>query len=622
MTSQDVVSGPARGFLSYAVDPRGQSWPVALISVALYVPLSVAIIRSQADPGSSVAVSLGALLAYAFQWLLLAGARRTFLRQPWSGRHPRTTVLAIVVVILIAGLLVSAVAGLSRSSLLSGLDAAAGPVEWLGRSAIFLVVTSIWAAFADYRTGLAAARALTEQLEREREFGVARVEGQRREVIGTISEWFEDAVGTDTTGGRVDLTALARERLRPLSHELAMASPPYAVERPAVPRPAPWREVADEITRHPIIQPVVMALVVTVLFALSTVTQVDTVPEGSLSTSVDAAGSTVSVSVDLTSLLWNLGYLIGIFLVTLLAGVVATRVLRSRLPHLPLGRRSILLVVTLMVMAAVVELAIVLSYYTPGFAAEQHTGVGGNLAVTASIFVIALVILSTRVVAQLFTSITRTEEQLADQLAWEIARANETLAQERRHLATVLHGPVQSGVIAAGMTFQQDLADGVSADRAWASATDRLDAIVQSLDAGPSTERSLDEELSELQDTWAGLCTINAEIPEHVEQVLAADWVGAATVSDLIIEAVGNAAMHGRARTVQVSLRDTDDFLLHLSVIDDGVPEEGSGSPGLGSSTLDQVAVRWHREVTPSGTTLDVWLPLLATQELAVSARG
>lgn len=602
-----------QGFLFWATDARGQSWQVALISLACYIPLSLAIQPNLTIVPSVLPVVLGAVAAYAVQWLLLALARVTIIRPTASRPHAFLTALVIIAAITAAGVIVTGVANAFSSPTIRALSAAEGPAAWLGRSVIFLIVTSIWSAFAEYRAGFAKTRALTEQLTRERQAGIDRVQQHRDEVVGTISRYFADAITSTSTGNQEDITILARERLRPLSHELALTAPPYEVQRPEPAKPAPWRAVIDEVTRRPVIRPLLMAAVVTFLFATSTITPVTTPPEGATATSV---GSTVSVSVDLESLLWSLGYLVGIFIATWVIGIVIARSTRDRLPGMTLGRRLVTLAAALLAMAIVVQLVIQISYVTPGFSASAQAGPIWNVVFTFSIFVIALLILSARLVAELFVNVTESERDLNNQLAWEIARANETLAQERRHLASALHGPVQSAAIATGMTLNEDIKQGTPIDEAWNKARERLTDIVRSLEDGPSTQRSLEDELRELQGTWDGLCTIETDIPATLEPHLSTDWIGTATICDLLVEAVGNAAMHGRARNVSIRMRETDDALIHLSVNDDGTPSEQAfpdhtSTPGLGSITLDQVAVRWHRDMTPSGTTLDIWLPRL-----------
>lgn len=68
--------------------------------------------------------------------------------------------------------------------------------------------------------------------------------------------------------------------------------------------------------------------------------------------------------------------------------------------------------------------------------------------------------------------------------------------------------------------------------------------------------------------------------------------------------------------TVSIRMRETQDSLIDLSVYDDGTQIERASSgqrstSGLGTITLDQVAVRWARDTTAAGTMLDVWLPRL-----------
>lgn len=599
-----------RSFSSYCTDERSTSPLVSLLVTVSYAVLALAVALST-DPGTSLlGVALGGAAAALIQWPLLRGAQRLALGRTWFRHHTVISMVIVVIVVMVSGALVMAATAARGNDVLAAMNSSESVLMWLGRAAILLFVTAGWSALDDFRTGLTHLQEIQEQLIGAKKEGVRRVVDQRREVIDQILAMLKHVLIDESEAQRPELLTLARDGIRPLSHELASELPVFEPERPGALTRTPWRRLVDEVTSRPLISPLLMAVTVTVMFIARTVSPAATPPENAAAATLGSSG--VAVSVDVASLLGSLIYLLAVFLATWVAGIVAVRVTGSRLPALPTGRRLVLIVVTLVVMGIVVQIVVSLSAVVPGVGSDGQSTFLRDLLVTIPILVIALLILVIRSVAELFTAVTRKAEDANRDLAWEVARVNETLLQERRFLATAVHGPVQSAVASAGLALGQLVADGVRADRAWAQARERIASVVAGLADGPPRTRDLLHELQEVSGTWAGVCDVRVEIDDEAATLLALDWVCAGTVSDLVTEAVANAAMHGRAEHVDVRIRQQEDAVLAVLVRDDGVAEPSSASAGLGSQLLDEVAIAWSRTLTPQGSTVEVLLPTAA----------
>ncbi len=198
----------AKRSLTLAVDPRAVSWQVMVASAITLLLFGDAL-------GFAV---------IAITWPLLALAHRSVLRLPFARRHPSIGILVTFGSVAVASwVTTTAVAG--EQSVL----------RLLPRTGAVLLLTAAWASIDDYRRGLAEERALQAALARARSAGAQRVQAQRDDVISQVSGMLEATLADvdDTMAASGRLRELARERIRPLSHELARALPPYEPERPS-----------------------------------------------------------------------------------------------------------------------------------------------------------------------------------------------------------------------------------------------------------------------------------------------------------------------------------------------------------------------------------------------------
>lgn len=574
----------AKRFLTFAVDRRATSWQVMLPTAIVFFVLGF----------------VSGAIAAALLWLLLAAAHRTVLRTVFAQRHPMMGVLVTFTLTALASW---------RADLVTGRTPFVG--GWFTRTAFVMLVTAVWSSLDDYRRGLAEERALRAALAATRSDGAHRVQKQRDDVVRRVAEMLDETLDDidDTLAASGHLRSLARERIRPLSHELAKALPAYEPVRAAAPVATPWRAVAMNILGVPVIRPFAMAALVTFMFVLATTTIVtgspDVVTTG-VDQPIDSTG--LGVSVDLAGMLWSLFFLALIFVSTWLVGIIAVRSTRRLLPTLSLVGRVAAVLLEVLLMAFVVQVIIELAYIAPG-ATTEIDHVADRLLVGLPIFVIAFLILLVRTVTGLFTSVQRRERDLTAELAWESARAHETLAQERQFLATAIHGPLQSTVAAAAMGLEEARRLGEDPAQAWTRAEAQLVAAVRALADGPPERRDLAREIAAMTNTWAGLCEVEIDIQDSLQEALSRDWVSAGTVSDLLSEAIANAVMHGEATRIRIGVAAGEGSTLQMVVVNDGHGPEPDADQGLGSRQLDEMSIRWWREATDDETRLEVVLP-------------
>jgi len=597
VASLPADKGGWRTFLALATDPWMLSAPALALTSLTYLVLAA---WSALSNGSSL---LGALVttvvALLLQVVLLWGAFRAFLARDWWNRHLLTRSALVVFIVLVSS---ASSRGFVRSVGEEELARAESAGMWFQRAAALLVITAGWTALDSYRRSLVREGELQEQLRESRAVAVQTVEQQRRDVIERIREMLDEALQEPATFNQRSLDRV-RERIRTLSHELQGAAPSYQPRMPESLSTPGWRVVAQSVLSRPIIQPLLMAITVTVFFFAQTVsTDVDSV------SSVPTDGEGLQVSVDLGSFAVSVTYLLVVFLVTLVCSVLAVRLTRPRLPRLPLGARAVWVLVTPILLAVVVQIVIEVAYVVPGLSGNLDGDLTARLLLTIPIFLVAALIVVIRAVGGLFTVAQVNQHELTEQLQWQVARANETLVQERRHLSLQVHGPLQSTVASVSLALQESgLEPGSGASEA--KARDKITEMIDRLALGPIEQRSLADEIGLLRSTWAGVCDIEVDADQQVLDAIDADWISAGTVADVLIEAVANAAVHGSASRVRITMTLLNARTVLVEVENNGALVSHESVGGLGSKMLDDVSVAWQLDDTDEGIVLRVWLP-------------
>ena len=191
---------------------------------------------------------------------------------------------------------------------------------------------------------------------------------------------------------------------------------------------------------------------------------------------------------------------------------------------------------------------------------------------------------------------------VSDQLTWQVARLRQMQWAYQRRAARALHGPVQAMMEAAA----HQLSAGGDQRAILAGLRDELGSVLDP-EQQDSSPVPWTEALMRIEATWQGVCQVEISCGDTTADAIDRDSVGAEIVTEVISEAVSNAVRHGKARVVTVEMWIHDD-LLHLKLSNDGQPPKGM-TPGLGSRLLDDCTVTWSRTSREGVTTLIAELP-------------
>ncbi|CAB4557365.1 unannotated protein [freshwater metagenome] len=179
----------------------------------------------------------------------------------------------------------------------------------------------------------------------------------------------------------------------------------------------------------------------------------------------------------------------------------------------------------------------------------------------------------------------------------DLAIMNSQLRQEvwlnRRRIASILHGSVQSALYASAIRLAKT--DTPSPEEVAAVQAD-ISAAIKKLESTEGAE-NFAEVLEQIKTVWDGALEI--ELPSigvEIQEKLDANPVASACAAEVVREAVSNAAKHGKAEHVVIALEQTGPNLLGITVTNDGQPLPAEIEAGYGSSILDEVAFSWQLE--------------------------
>ena len=196
--------------------------------------------------------------------------------------------------------------------------------------------------------------------------------------------------------------------------------------------------------------------------------------------------------------------------------------------------------------------------------------------------------------------VARTFQSDIDRERVESVAASRQVAQLARESARVLHGTVQTRLIACAVAIEH--AADTSDVEAFQSALHEAHAVLtEPTRSGAPTDLTLEEEVARKISLWAGLCAIDVTIAPHLCDVsgrLARD------VGRVVEEGLSNAVRHGAASQIAVSVQPSD---VGVDVV---IEDDGTGpsnvTPGLGSALLDGVSDQWALTRGTTGARLQV----------------
>jgi len=190
----------------------------------------------------------------------------------------------------------------------------------------------------------------------------------------------------------------------------------------------------------------------------------------------------------------------------------------------------------------------------------------------------------------------------------------------RRHVARIMHGPIQGRLSAIRLKLH--VLSETSPDAEMALDEDDV-AVVLALLEQISTEienlgnqnsipekASLADALQALARKWRGIMHVFSDIPIDVQVLLANQNILTQKLVAACSEAITNASRHGYATQVCLTFScNLDRKVIRLNAIDDGRGLQHQISPGFGLQDIEADGGRWRFEPSQSGAQLCIEFP-------------
>jgi signal transduction histidine kinase len=202
------------------------------------------------------------------------------------------------------------------------------------------------------------------------------------------------------------------------------------------------------------------------------------------------------------------------------------------------------------------------------------------------------------------------QTHIVSDLAQVRSRSEVRLRKEKQRLAAIVHGDIQSTLMATALKLQMPHVTAEDVDRIIAEARVTVSQVLHDAQL-PEGGKTLDQVITELTDSWLQMVTITWEVGDGVREEVDRDPNLGETLWQVVREAMTNAVKHGKANSLRVALwLDEETGHLVCQAIDNGQREKGSSRSGGGHRLFSAVADSYERVREGKHTTLTLHIPL------------
>lgn len=153
---------------------------------------------------------------------------------------------------------------------------------------------------------------------------------------------------------------------------------------------------------------------------------------------------------------------------------------------------------------------------------------------------------------------------------------------------TLLHGSVQSALTAASIRASQAT---VLSDSDRAAILRDLDRAIDALRNPTQKHITLEESLTELSQTWEGICDLDIALLPEVAKVINASQETSLVVNEILKEAVSNAVKHGAASKADISVQLLESGDLEVLVSNNGSRPKPNPGNGIGTTIFSTLCM-------------------------------
>lgn len=233
----------------------------------------------------------------------------------------------------------------------------------------------------------------------------------------------------------------------------------------------------------------------------------------------------------------------------------------------------------------------------------------GPVAVTLSFSLVTFATTSFLYVTARRKSVVEQSEQTNQAIELLLSRLRQEVWVIRRELARLVHGQVQSRLLAAAMRLSK-IAQPTSEDISLAQA-DVMAAISSVATGLNEEEESFTSQYSRIVDAWDGVCDITLHAEQTLTTLIEKDRIARTCVAEVIGEAVANAAKHSEAAAVSVTLNTDVEGYVTVTITTTGdLDKTEAAQSGYGSRIFDELTTSWERTSAEGVITLKALIAL------------
>lgn len=181
-----------------------------------------------------------------------------------------------------------------------------------------------------------------------------------------------------------------------------------------------------------------------------------------------------------------------------------------------------------------------------------------------------------------------------------IAQRKRELWTQQSRLSWVVHGPIQSAIVAASAEINQG---NVNDEQRLAIALHLQEAVAQ-LDQSVERKVSFEMAISELATVWSRVCDVAINIDPAVSDSINVGGSEYESAIEIVRESISNAIRHGKATEIEAAISFQPPNTIQIRVANNGLKPKDDSIEGLGTSLYNQVTTHWHLETSGNRTTL------------------
>ena len=549
--------------------PAAVSWPTFWVSLGFNFFITFA---GSFDDVATWQRLVVVTVSQATMFTLLLACRATVLRHSASRPRPWVTIACF----LAAGITRNVTAGAVFAAFLGpdafrpGLRIVSGAVVGIVAFVPTTIIVASWRDYRQRRADLLARRASLMVTAVSLQTDIA---ARDQSVLDQVRAQLDDVLAVADPAP--ELQRWSSDVLRPLSHELAVATPRWQP-----PDTAPERVRAIDVLRQAVAGAPLMPVTTSVTVAFLAFIPIFLAYGWGV-----ALAFTAGLLMLGSSLLWTANRLLAV------------------LHRPPTGARGVLMLVLLGISGLAV-----------GLVAEAVLPAGEVTflvvpALSAGFLFLGLGFALARSLAR---ELGRTLEELEEtdaRLAWRVARLGLTQWVQGSRFARALHGPVQ-GLVTVAIARLRD-----NPQETDSILVDLRRSLLEALE-GDDHAVSWRDGVDQVMSAWSGFCDVQLTMHGPCQGVLDADEVCREMTLEILTEAVSNAVRHGGATRVTADVSCADDRVI-IELADNGTrgqlgPGSAGGLPGLGTRVLDACTLEWSRERVQGVTRVRAVLPARA----------